>query len=282
MLQQTFPAAAGPTYVFDAARPRRLERALEDLGTGLRRWRLAAALALLDIRNRYRGSVLGPFWMTLSTAAMIAGLGLLYSSLFKLPLADYLPFIAVSLLLWNTINQVVSDGCASLTSADAVIRQMPLPFTVHVLRSVFRNAIFAAHILPLVLIVMLGLGRVPPAGALLALPGLVLLAVNSVSVSLFLGMACARFRDIGQIVTSAMQLAFFVSPVIWKPELLGEQEWWLLLNPFYVVMETMRGPLLEGGAAQAVWAAAVAYTAAGAAVAFAFFVRCRGRIAFWV
>ena len=92
---------------------------------GCGRWRLPAALARLDIRNRYRGSVLGPFWLTLSTAVMVVGLGLLYSSLFKMALADYLPFLAVSLIVWNTINQIVTDACTSLTSAEGIIRQMP-------------------------------------------------------------------------------------------------------------------------------------------------------------
>ncbi|WP_431271515.1 hypothetical protein [Dankookia sp. P2] len=75
---------AAPLYVSDASQPRRRAVALEDVATGLRRWRLPAALARLDIRNRYRGSVLGPFWLTLSTAVMVVGLGLLYSSLFKM------------------------------------------------------------------------------------------------------------------------------------------------------------------------------------------------------
>jgi lipopolysaccharide transport system permease protein len=282
MLPQSSPGPA-PLYVYDAARPERLPRALDDLGTGLRRWRLGAALAWLDIRNRYRGSVLGPFWMTISTGLMIAGLGWLYSSLFKLSVAEYLPFLAISLLLWNTINQTVMEGCGSLTGADGIIRQMPLPFTVHVLRSVLRNAIFAAHSLPLILLVLLAAGRVPPIGSLLAIPGLLLITVNAFFVTLFLGMICARFRDIGQIVTSAMQLFFFISPVIWKPELLSATaQSWLLFNPFYVLMETVRGPLLDGGAPAAVWISAVLFTLAGGAVALGFFVRFRGRIAFWV
>ncbi len=282
MLPQSSTADAAPIYVYDAARPRRLARALEDLGTGLRRWRLGGALAWLDIRNRYRGSVLGPFWMTLSTAVMIAGLGWLYSSLFKLSLVDYLPFLAVSLLLWNTIQQIVTEACGSLTGAEGIIRQLPLPFTVHVLRSVLRNAIFAAHSLPLILVVLLATGQALSAGALMALPGLLLLAVNAVWVTLFLGMVCARFRDIGPIVTNAMQLAFFVSPVIWKPELLGERQAWLVLNPFYVIMETVRGPLLGTGVTAGIWVSALLFTVAGSAFAFAFFVRFRGRIAFWV
>jgi lipopolysaccharide transport system permease protein len=79
-----------------------------------------------------------------------------------------------------------------------------------------------------------------------------------------------------------MQLAFFLSPVLWKPELLQEMQVLLPLNPFYVLMQTVRGPLLEGGAPPLIWACALFYTALASALAFAFFVRFRARIAFWV
>ncbi|TCZ66149.1 ABC transporter permease [Roseicella aquatilis] len=283
MLDETLPRRApAPIYVCDAAQPRRREAALEDIATGLRRWRLPMALARLDIRNRYRGSVLGPFWLTLSTAVMVVGLGLLYSSLFKMELSQYLPFIAVSLIIWNLISQVVGDACTSLTSAEGIIRQMPLPFSVHVLRSVFRNVLTAAHSLPLILVVFLVCGTMPGPEVVLILPGLVLVAVNAFFLSLFLGMVCARFRDIAQIVASVMQLAFFMSPVLWKPELLEDRAKWLPLNPFYTVMETVRGPLVEGGVSAIVWTSAILYTLLTGAVALAFFIRFRGRIAFWV
>ena len=283
MLDATLPRPdQGPLYLCDAARPRRRAAALEDLATGLRRWRLPAALARLDIRNRYRGSVLGPFWLTLSTAVMVVGLGILYSSLFKLEVRNYLPFVAVSLIVWGMINQTVTDACTSLTSAEGIIRQMPLPFTVHVLRSVFRNALITAHSLPLVFLVFLATGTMPGWEVLLLIPGLLLVVANAFFVSLLLGMVCARFRDIAPIVNSFMQLAFYMSPVLWKPELLGDTARWLPLNPFYTVMETVRGPLVEGGVTPLVWLSAVLYTLLVAAVALAFFVRFRGRIAFWV
>ena len=95
-------------------------------------------------------------------------------------------------------------------------------------------------------------------------------------------MLCARFRDIAPIVASLMQLAFFMSPVLWKPELLGDKARWLPLNPFYVLMETVRGPLVEGGVPALVWLSAALYTLLVAGVALAFFIRFRGRIAFWV
>lgn len=255
---------------------------MEDLSLGFSRWRLSAALARLDIRNRYRGSVLGPFWLTLSTAIMIGGLGLLYSTLFRMTLAEYLPFLAVSLIIWNIIAQIVGDACGSLIAAEGMIRQLPLPYSVHALRCVFRNAIIAAHNLPLILVVLLISGVIPGPGALFSLVGLMLFAVNAFAVALFLGMICARFRDITPIVGSIMQLAFFMTPVLWKPELLGPWAPLQMLNPFYVLMETVRGPLIESGAGSLVWLMAVLYTLLTCAVSFAFFVRFRGRIAFWV
>ena len=180
------------------------------------------------------------------------------------------------------INQTVTDACTSLTSAEGIIRQMPLPFTVHVLRSVFRNALITAHSLPLVFLVFLATGTMPGWEVLLLIPGLLLVVANAFFVSLLLGMVCARFRDIAPIVNSFMQLAFYMSPVLWKPELLGDRAQWLPLNPFYTVMETVRGPLVEGGVSAIVWTSAILYTLLTAAVALAFFIRFRGRIAFWV
>lgn len=268
--------------VFDAAEPRRLARALGDLGEGVGRVRLAWALARNDLRNRYRGSVLGPIWLTLSTAVMLVSLGLLYSTLFRLELRDYLPWLAVSLIVWNLIAATVGDACTCLIQADAVIRQLPLPYSTHALRCVMRNVITAAHNLPLILLVFAIFGVLPGAAVVLVVPGLLLFAVNALAGALLLGMICARFRDVVQIVSSLMQIAFFVTPVIWKPELLDAWAWVLPLNPFFALMETIRAPLMEGGGNAIIWIAATGWTALHVAVAFAFFVRFRGRVAFWV
>ena len=266
----------------DAANPRHTERALADLRDGLSQWRLALALARLDLRNRYRGSVLGPLWMSLSTLIMLIGLGLLYGALFKFKLSNYLPHLAVSLIVWQWMAGFINDSCAALTSAEGVIRQMRLPFTLHALRVAFRNTLVAAHSLALIPIVFLIFGQVPGPEALLAIPGLVLIGINMLAGGLLLGMVCARFRDIPPIVANAVQLAFFVSPILWKPELLGDAMVWMAFNPFYALLETVRGPLLEGGGPPLAWLAAIFYTALHVVLAGFLFARFRSRIAFWV
>jgi len=276
------PVLAPETYGFDAADPRRGPLALADLRDGFRSWRLAWSLARLDLRNRYRGSVIGPFWMTLSTLLMLVGLGLLYSRLLGMSLSEYLPHLAVSLVVWNVLSTMVADACTAMTSAEGVIRQLRVPFTVHALRSVFRNALTAAHSLPLIPLILLVFGAVPGVEGLLILPGLVIILLNCFFAAMLLGLVCARFRDISPIVANVMQLAFFLTPILWKPELLKEGAAWLPLNPFYAVLETIRGPLVEGGGDPLAWLAAIVYTTIFGIVAMIFFVRFRGRLAFWV
>jgi lipopolysaccharide transport system permease protein len=271
-----------PTYRADASNPRRAARAMADLAAGFSSWRLAWALARLDLRNRYRGSVIGPFWVTLSTAVMVVGLGLLYSTLLNQDITLFLPHLAVSLIVWNTLASLVPDATTCLSGAEGVIRQLPLPLTTHVLRCVFRNMLSAAHSLPLIAVVFAVMGHLPGPEAFMAIPGILLLGLNAFAASLFLGMICARFRDIGQIVANIMQLAFFMTPVMWRVELLGENAWRLFFNPFYPLLETIRAPLVEGGVTLGVWMAALGYTAVLCAVAMAFFIRFRSRVAFWV
>lgn len=276
------PNATRPVHLFDAADPRRRERALEDLAGALSRWRLAWALARSDIMHRYRGSVLGPFWLTLSTGIMLTTLGILYAKLFRIDVADYLPYLAVSLILWSLVSNLVNDATICLTSQEGVIRQMPLPYSVHALRSVLRNAVIAAHNLPLIAVVFWVFGIGVGWTLLLAIPGLLLVLAAGFAASILLGMVCARFRDIPPIIASVIQIAFFLSAILWKPEMVGQWEPLLPLNPFFAVTEVVRAPIMGHSGSIFVWLAAVAWVGALSAAACSFFVRFRGRIAFWV
>ena len=277
------PAGAEPRFRFDAAEPERHARAVADLAAGLAMWRLALALAVLDLRNRYRGSVLGPFWNTLSTAAMVAGLGLLYATLFRIESSDYIRHLAVSLILWQAIAGFLTEACTTFTGPAPIIRQIAMPHTVHMLRSVLRTALTAAHALPIVPAVFLIYGAWPGAEALLLLPGLVLLFVTGFAAAMLLGLLCARFRDIPPIVANVTQLFFFMTPVLWTPALLDPAVVpWLVLNPFYPLLETLRGPLVGGGVAPLVWAAALGWTGLLCAAAWLLFRRFRARVAYWV
>lgn len=271
-----------PRYAYDAADGRDLQRALDDLRRGAAQWRLALRLAVLDLRNRFRGSVLGPIWVTLSLAVTVAAISLVYPLLFNLEIGRYVPHLAVGLVVWTWMSQSLTDSCTTFTAAEAVIRQMRLAYTVHVLRTIFRSVLNAALTVPVILAAAALFG-VWPGAALALLPvGLAIVFLMLFAAAFLLGMVSARFRDLPPIVSSLMQLAFFLTPILWTADQLGEGRIWLLFNPFYPLLEIVRGPMLGISPEPILWAAACVYAALTAAAGFVLFVRLRRRIAFWV
>jgi lipopolysaccharide transport system permease protein len=265
-----------------AGRTAAAQAAWRDLVEGGRLWRLVCALGWMDIRLRYRGSVLGPLWLTLSTAVMVAALGGLYAGLFRLSAADYVPYLAVSLVLWNSLAAQVADSCTVFVQQESTIRSMRMPFCVHAARVLMRNVLALTHNALVLVPVFLLFGVFPGMKALLMLPALALWVVDGFLLALALGAVCARFRDISPVAASAVQLAFFITPVIWKPELIGVRAVLLPLNPFHALLEIVRAPLLGEPAGIAVWTSAVAYSLVLAAVSWAVFIRARPRLAYWV
>ena len=260
----------------------RLRHAWADVLASFALWRLCRTLAWSDIKGRYRGSILGPFWVTTSTAVMIGALGILYAALFAQPMHDYLPFLTLSLVLWGYLSTVTNEACACFSGADSSIRSRRTPFLLHVGRLVLRNVIVLGHNV-LVVVVVFALFRVPVgATALRALPGLGLWLFDSIAITLLLGTLGARFRDIPPIVGSMLQIAFFISPVIWKPDLIPQAKAWMRFNPFYSLLDVVREPILGHAVPGHVWALAAIYSALLCAGAAALFMRVRCRLAYWV
>ena len=256
--------------------------AWQDVTDGLAAWRLTATLGWLDIKLRYRGSVLGPFWLTLSTAVMVLAMGVLYSQLFHMEVQKYLPYLALSLVLWNTLGGLVSDACTCFTSAEGSIRSLRMPFTIHATRAVVRNVFVLLHNVVVIVGVFAWFDTWPGVTAFAALPGIVLWVVDALAACLLLGAFCARFRDVAPIVGSVMQIAFFLTPVIWQPELIADNAQYLALNPFYPLLALVRDPLLGVMPGLGVWIAAAVWSAVLCLSAWTLFARVRGRLAFWV
>ena len=239
-------------------------------------------LGWLEIKQRYRRSVLGPFWLTISTGAMIAVIGLVYSRLFGQEISGYFSYLAIGWVVWMFMAGLMNDACTTFISGEGYIKQIKLPLTIHVLRMVWKNLLILAHNFVIVIIVMLFF-RPDLDWHLVLFPlGLLVIAVNGVWLGVFLGLICARFRDIPNIVASLVQVVFFLTPVLWKPDMLGAHSWVATWNPLYHFLEIVRGPLLGASPSSLSWMAALFMTSAGLVIMLVFFSRFRARIAYWV
>lgn len=263
--------------------PLQFRQAVADWAAGLRLYPLWITLAWREILQRYRRSTVGPFWITFSTAVMVGALGLLYGTLFKMDLTEYLPFLAVGLVLWNLFTMLVNEGCTTFVSAAGYLKQVALPKSVFVFQMATRNLIVFAHNALIIVIVMLWFGVKPHPSAWWAVPvGLVLTLVSGAAIAGALGLVSARFRDLPQVVMSLMQVLFFLTPIMYRGDMLKGHEWIMTSNPFYYYLELIRRPLLGAPATPKLAVGVVVLTTACVFGALLAFARYRRRLNYWL
>lgn len=241
-------------------------------------------LAKSDIRQRYRRSVLGPFWITISTAVMVACLGFIFSSIFKASLAEFLPFIATGLITWGFISSCVTESTAVFSSAESIIKQLPIPLFSHVIRMVARNFYIFLHNLVILPFVLFLVGRGLTFNTLFFFPGISLLILNLLWFSLILGIVCTRYRDLSQIVINILQIFFYITPIIWLPSALSGRSTLLVLdaNPFFHLMEIVRAPIMGHAPTANNWLITVLMCIIGWLITVVIFNRYKTKIAYWL
>jgi ABC-type polysaccharide/polyol phosphate export permease len=256
--------------------------ACKDIFEGFMRYDLWPSLAWQEIKRRYRRSTLGPLWLTISTGAFVIGLGPLYGKLFNQDLAAYLPYIAISFVLWALLSGMITDSCTVFVAEESIFKQIKLPFSIFCYALVTRNLIILAHNAVIILLVFLFYPP-PLTPVLLLFPvGLLLIALNGLWMSLSLGILCTRFRDIPQIVASVLQITMFLTPVMWKADMVDRYSWIVDWNPMNHFLELVRAPLYGNVPPSTTWLAVACITVVGWAVTLMVFARYRTRIPYWV
>ena len=245
---------------------------------------LSYILGLHDIKQRYKRSALGPLWLTISMTVMIAAMGFVFGTIFNTPLQDFFPYLAAGIILWGFISSVLSEGCMAFIESEAIIKQIPLPYFTFILRLMWRNLLILFHnivILPFVLWVV---GRNFHLEAFLAVPGMMILMINLMWVTLILATLCARYRDMPQIVQSIILVTFYVTPVMWMRQTLPGDAGKILIewNPLFHLVEIVRAPLLGDLPSSLSWWVSILMALSGWIVAIQFYQRYKYKIAYWV
>ncbi|MBR0831648.1 glycosyltransferase [Bradyrhizobium manausense] len=209
--------------------------------------RIAAALAWSDMRHRYVRSLLGPFWMSLQMAIVVAVLGSVIGQMSNADMLARLPMLALSMTAWTFLNSVVLDATTALQNSASLIRDRALPPVIFLLQCTFRQGLFALHnaCVPLALWLLLTSPH-DLSGALTALPGLSLFVICTFALSLVLGALATRYRDLKPVIESTLMLAFLASPVVWSADMVNHRSTVMRLNPLTHLFAVWREPLAGG------------------------------------
>lgn len=275
------------------ASSRSFRRAFQDLAQGFQQRELWLHLGWQDIKQRYRRSVIGPLWITISMGMMVTGLGILYSELLDSPISQKLPHLAVGFIIWNFIRGCVNEGTEVFISNEGLMKQLPAPLNVHILRLVWRQSLFFLHnlIIYFVLLAVFALGGTPIQVSwtvVTAVPALLLIMLNAVWVTMLFGVISTRFRDIPPVVESIMTMALFMSPITWGVFEIAKNPntaWRSIfadVNPLSHYIAIFRDPLIGFDQHMYHWYVVLGLTVVGWALALLVLRNYRARVPYWV
>jgi ABC-type polysaccharide/polyol phosphate export permease len=255
--------------------------AAEDLTESVRLYKFWLKLGWEDVLQRYRGSILGPFWITITNLIFILALGPLYAHLLSLRVEAYLPSLALGLIFWSFITSTVNEGCALFITNAHLMKQVRLPRLALLLQMIWRNILVIIHSIPVIVIVLLFYGPQLSGEVFLALSGFVLTTLNVLWIAVLVSFLCARFRDLIPIVAAVLQVAFFLTPIMWLPTATNLSSWFIYANPFASLIDVIRGPLL-GSTSYVPFIFSGAYLCVGSFLSVGIFVKYRRQLIFWV
>lgn len=202
---------------------------------------------LRDLRNKYKRSSLGYLWTILHPLAMMIVLATVFSHIMRIPVKDYAIFLFCGLLPWNYFNSTAMMSLGSIRANARLFGQIPVPKYIFVLSIAFSNLVnFFLALIPLVLI-MVASGRPLPATMLFFPIAIVPLLAIVMAVSLLLAASSVFFDDTLHLAEVGMSVLYFLSPILYHRELLPP--WltqYLVLNPLFIQIETIRGIFYDG------------------------------------
>jgi lipopolysaccharide transport system permease protein len=213
---------------------------------------------------------------------MIASIGIVYGTLFGQSMEEYLPFIAVSLVMWGTFSQTVVEGSTAYISSGQYIRQASTPKLIFVLQVIWRNLVILAHNFVIVLILLIAFGVKDWATLPLFVPAFLIYMLNALWIAMVAGLLSARFRDLPQIIAALMQIAFYVTPIIYRPKAMSRFSFIVDFNPFAYLIELVREPLIGQMPSALTWGVCIGMGLAGWTLALVLTGRYLKRIPYWI
>ncbi|KAA1002569.1 ABC transporter permease [Paraburkholderia panacisoli] len=255
---------------------------LVDLKQSVASWRLWTLLGWLEVRQRYARSRLGPFWLTISMGVMIGSIGVVYGTLFGQKMSDYLPFLSVSLVMWMAFASTVSEGSTAYINSGTYIRQASTPKLIYIFQVVWRNLVILAHNFLIVILLLAIFGVKSWETLPVFIPALLVYILNGMWIAMVAALLSARFRDLPQIIGALIQIAFYVTPIMYRPEALNRFAFIVEWNPLAYLIDLVRAPLIGQMPSVLTWSVCICITLVGWLLALSLTSRYLKRIPYWI
>lgn len=207
----------------------------------------------------------------------------LFSGILNIPNERIIPNLAIGMLFWRLLSGIINGSCNAITSSKANFEQGYFPLFTPVLSTTVNHSFVFAHALLPMILISFYFTTPNLIHIWLLLPGIIIIFFAAIPIGFILSVICTRYRDLANLIQAIMGVLFFLTPVIWVPEMAtGFREWVLLLNPFYHFMELVRDPFLNQPIEALNWIVSLIICFAAWGISFILFNFYGRRILIWL
>ena len=225
---------------------------------------LTVRLAWREVRRRFERTALGPIWVGLNLTIFTVVLGVVWSKLFAIDTARYLPFLIGGLIPWTFFTTTIVEAGSALINAQSEMMARRIPITFFLNVNLVKNFFVFLISLPVVFIYLLVFDVPVSWYFLTSTVGLFVLTLNLWWIGLVVSIFCLRYRDGLQIVNTLLQIALFVTPVLWPAEALGERARYLVdWNILFHFVAIVRDPMLGIHVSPLSWVVSISFSLCG-------------------
>jgi len=199
------------------------------------------ALALKELKVRYKRSVLGFLWALLNPMLLMLVLTVVFSSVLKMNIPHYAIFLLSMILPWTFFSQSLAYAAESVVGNGDLLKKIRVAKVVFPLAAVASNMInLLLSLIPLILIVLV-MGH-PFYVTWLYLPvPLLALTIFTIGATFFFAAANVYYRDVAHILQVVLQVWFYITPILYSIDFFPAQYRWIFkLNPLIFVMNGFR------------------------------------------
>lgn len=216
-------------------------------------WRhreLFYAFGWRDVSVRYKQTALGVLWAFVQPVATTIVYAISFGKFAKVPSdgIPYILFVFTGLLFWNLFSGAVSRASSSLTANLHIVQKVYFPRIIVPIAAVIASVVDFIVATAMLAGLMIYYQTAPSILGVILIPVLTLWTVAvAVGFGCFASAINAKYRDVAYLLPLLLQLAVFVSPVIYSPVMFEDYRWILNLNPMTGIIEVARYTLLGSG-----------------------------------
>lgn len=211
-------------------------------------WRSRGLLKTMiwrDVKSRFAGSALGLIWAFLQPLCMMAILWFVFTyGLKAAPAGQGVSFIAwffPAQIAWSLMQEGLLGGSGAVTDYAFLVRKVNFKVELLPLVKIGSSLIFHGIFLIILVGILLATG-LRPSWTWLLVPYFTFAAVVFLlGLSWMTSSLTVLFKDVQQFLGIVTQLGFWITPIIWRADMLPEyMRPWLAINPVYYITEGYR------------------------------------------